>query len=393
MASAAAIRNIGPGEKGYSYLCHPSLKNDEQSVAEKRINTFLEEVLNALYEGDDKGAILSGLHKQYVSLKRTLGSKTPPYEQIKRQIGESLPLRKILVINAKVKRQGIGYGNGLNFLIGGNTLGRGIAIRDLLVTYYIRTSQISQIDTMHQHARMYGYRKATLEYTRLFITRNLYYRFRDIYQSDEDLREYINRYKSDPSTFPIEYGFGLRPTRVGVLDAKKIDTLNPGKQLYPNYILLPQKPLAYKKILKMLGEVYRESSTDERRLSKAASAGVIINSDKAAAFVKLIKTHSRNTWRDQTIADAIKKVADKFGGKVLLRFRLAERTVQEGGFISTGTLSGDEARQGRDNKLPTLWIMSVTTKGGVSFKRGLKFMYPTLVIPKSLSALYMFNRG
>jgi Z1 domain-containing protein len=52
--------------------------------------------------------------------------------------------------------EGIAYGNGLNFLIGGNTLGRGIAIRDLLVTYYVREAKVSQIDTMHQHARMYG---------------------------------------------------------------------------------------------------------------------------------------------------------------------------------------------------------------------------------------------
>ena len=132
-----------------------------------------------------------------------------------------LPLKKILVINTRAKRQGIAYGKGLNFLIGGNTLGRGIAIKDLLVTYYVREAKVSQIDTMHQHARMYGYRSVTIEYTRLFVPRHLYYRFRDIYRSDEALRAYIEKYQSMPATFPVEYTYGLRPTRPGVLESRK----------------------------------------------------------------------------------------------------------------------------------------------------------------------------
>src|ERR1700693_5776405 len=41
VSSAAAIVNLGLGERGYSYLCHPSLKNDEQAIAQTRINDFL----------------------------------------------------------------------------------------------------------------------------------------------------------------------------------------------------------------------------------------------------------------------------------------------------------------------------------------------------------------
>lgn len=117
------------------------------------------------------------------------------------------------MINARVKRQGIAYGSGFNFLIGGNTLGREIAIRDLLVTYYVRDSRISQIDTMHQHTRMCGYRRDTLGYTRLYIPRHLYYRFRDIHHSDEDLRSFIERHRAElPVSFPVEFTFNLRTT-------------------------------------------------------------------------------------------------------------------------------------------------------------------------------------
>jgi hypothetical protein len=393
VAGAAAIKNKGLGERGYSYLCHPSLKNDEQAKAEKRINDFLIEVQTALYPNAGGKGVLTELKSQYDELKKTLKASTPTFNEIKQLILQYLPTRKILVINARAKRQGIAYGRGLNFLIGGNTLGRGIAIRDLLVTYYVRVARVSQIDTMHQHARMYGYRRATLEYTRLFITRQLYYRFRDIYHSDEDLREYIEKYKGNPSTFPIEYQFNLRATRQGVLDVKRTDTLSPGKQIYPNYIVLPQDKGAYDKVLKLLRAELGFTNESESVMDKKSPTTVMINPDCAVAFVKLIKTKSKNTWRDSTIADVIRKVGGKFKKKIKLRFRTADRRIRAQGFLSTGTLSGDEVRNGQAARHPTLWIMSVEATAASDVGAGTKFMYPTLVIPKSLPALFMFNRG
>lgn len=393
VSSAAAIKNIGLGEKGYSYLCHPSLKNNEQGIAERRINDFLIEVLTALFGGAGGAALTRELKIQYDELSKTLGAKTPSFDEIKALVTEHLPLRKLLVINAKVKRQGIAYGRGLNFLIGGNTLGRGIAIRDLLVTYYVRASRVSQIDTMHQHARMYGYRSTTLEYTRLFITRDLYYRFRDIYHSDEDLRAYIDKYKANPATFPIEYQFNLRTTRPGVLDVKKTDTLSPGKHIYPNYIEVPQRRSSYDKILGLLRGHFGFTNETEDQMDGRAPANVTVDIDEAIALIRPIKTKSKNTWRDGTIPDVVRKVAEKFNGRILLRFRTADRRVDSGGFIATGTLAGVALQQARTATIPTLWIMSAKTTVDSGIGAGIRFMYPTFVVPNALPALFMFNRG
>lgn len=398
VSAAAATKKIGLGEKGYSYLCHPSLKNDEQETAEDRIKDFLNEILDDLYRANGISPIIQELKEQYDELKKTLGANTPTFDVIKSLVVRHLPLRKLLVINARVKRQGIAYGGGLNFLIGGNTLGRGIAIRDLLVTYYVRASRLSQIDTMHQHARMYGYRKATLEYTRLFITRDLYYRFRDIHHSDEDLRAYIDKYKSNPATFPIEYQFNLRTTRPGVLDVKKTDTLSPGKQIYPNFIELPQQQPSYNRILRALRDhlglpALGLPAATEDQIDRRAPKNVIIDPDQAIALIKPIKTNSKNTWRDSTISDVVRKVAEKFGNEILLRFRTADRRIADGGFISTGTLSGIELQEARAADVPTLWVMSVKATPGSAIGAGVRFMYPTLVIPDALPALFMFNRG
>jgi hypothetical protein len=306
-----------------------------------------------------------------------------------------LPLKRLLVINAKVKRVGINYGKGLNFLIGGNTLGRGIAIRDLLVTYYIREAKVSQIDTMHQHARMYGYRSVTIEYTRLFIPRHLYYRFRDIYQSDEDLRIYIERHAALPATFPVEYTSGLRATRPGVLDAKKIDTVVPGKQVFPNYVVLPQSGRAHDKVIGLVRQHFGFTTENAEDMVNRGRQGVEINAAAAAALVASIKSRSRNIWRDNTIAEIMRRVAGKeqFGDRIMLRFRMADRRVDDEGFISTGMLFGGDLDAARSAAIPTLWIMAATTREGSADGTGLKFMYPTFVVPNSYPTLFMFNRG
>jgi hypothetical protein len=395
VSAASAIITRSLPERGYSYLCHPSLKNDEQATAEQRINGFLTDVYGVTLGAADPSNIMAGLSTAHGELTATLGADTPTFDAVVRTIREYLPARRILVINARTKRTGIDYGRCLNFLIGGNTLGRGIAIRDLLVTYYVREAKISQIDTMHQHARMYGYRNDTLPYTRLFIPRHLYYRFRDIHRSDVDLRRFVEEHiERLPTTFPVQVAFNLRATRQGVLEVGKIDTLQPGQHVYPNGIVVPQDPRAYARVLEQLRLHFGVTNGTPAQIAAAApTRNVVINPGAAATLVAPIRTNSRNTWRDGTIADVIKKVAGEFGNRIALRFRTADRTVRENGFISTGTLSGDELREGRDAAIPTLWIMSATTTDASAMGGGHSFMYPTFVIPNRFSNLFIFNRG
>lgn len=392
VAGAAAIKNLGVPSRGYSYLCHPSLGNTDQGIARDRINAFLTEVTRALL-GTDGADIVKALRDAYEDLKTTLGDETPDFDELTAVIKEQLATYRVLVINGQVKRRGIEYGKGLNFLIGGNTLGRGIAIRDLLTTYYVREARVSQVDTVHQHARMYGYRKKTLAYTRVFIPRHLYYRFRDIHRSDTDSRVFIEKHKDMPATFPIQYGFGLRPTRRGVLHPNKTDSLRPGMHIYPNHIVLPQDDAAYEKVLSALRGHFGLTTESELEMEATGKRGVTITATEAAALVRPIKTRSKNTWRDSTIGTAIEKVAEEYADQITLKFRTAERTVREEGFISSGTLFGDVLEQARAADTPTLWVMAAKTKEDSADGAGLKFMYPTLVIPNNFPHLFMFNRG
>jgi hypothetical protein len=197
-----------------------------------------------------------------------------------------------------------------------------------------------------------------------------------------------------PATFPVEYTYGLRPTRPGVLDVKKIDTLLPGKQLFPNHIVLPQSTASYHKVLDLVrGHFGIPAATAPDQMEERGKSGVMIDIARSVALVKPIKTRSRNIWRDGTIADVMAKVAEKFSGRIMLRMRTAKRTIGADGFISTGMLFGGEVTAAKQGKVPTLWIIAATTTPESEGGAGQLFVYPTFIIPDSYPTLFMFNRG
>ena len=80
-----------------------------------------------------------------------------------------------------------------NLFVGGNKLGRGVTIKNLLVSYYGRHPRSPQADTVLQHARMYGYRRKDIGLLRLFLPPVLHRVFKAINKMERGLRELIER--------------------------------------------------------------------------------------------------------------------------------------------------------------------------------------------------------
>lgn len=78
-----------------------------------------------------------------------------------------------------------------NLFVGGNKLGRGVTIKNLLVSYYGRNPRAPQADTVLLHARMYGYRRNDIGLLRLFLPNQLHTVFRAINKMQQALRELI----------------------------------------------------------------------------------------------------------------------------------------------------------------------------------------------------------
>lgn len=138
---------------------------------------------------------------------------------------------KTLVMNGKNDIESSEYSSGCNFVIGGNTLGRGVTFPGLQTIYYTRTSKKPQADTMWQHSRMFGYDRDP-GMMMIYIDEKLYKLFSDINATNNSIIAQIERGLQE---IKIYYPNGLNPTRKNVLDNDHVEILSGGTNYYPSY--------------------------------------------------------------------------------------------------------------------------------------------------------------
>lgn len=137
---------------------------------------------------------------------------------------------KILIINGKNDTDEAMYSAGCNFIIGGNTLGRGITFPCLQTICYTRESKTPQADTMWQHSRMFGYDRDP-GLISLYISELLYKLFSDINATNNSLIAQIER---GIDNIKVYYPKTLKPTRKNVLDNRCVSLISGGTNYYPS---------------------------------------------------------------------------------------------------------------------------------------------------------------
>ncbi|SRR6266478_252039 len=390
-AAAAASSKLGwpDDSKGYKFLCHPSVKTADQEKVADLVRSYLVALTGAF--NDAAHPLRAELQTAYDSLK----NQTPdisPFDSLLTTIGTNLPSREVLVLNKNTTGDELNYSRYFNFLLGGNTLGRGLAIKNLLVTYYVREAKVTQMDTMYQHARMFGYRKSTLPYTRVFLPPQLYERFRQIFISDEDLRKFIEKHKGSPESFPVRIAADIKATRRSILDARKVDILVPGTQLYPNYPFFdaPTSENIAGKVHGRLKELFPDYKT-----KKDGRSGKRITTEEAQKLLSLVRTNGTNAWSDKKIPTILSYLSQQFKDGVILKYRPANRTAGDSkGLLEVGVLDGPTVTAEALGNNPVLWVFEMTFKEGnkPAGWNGSPFIYPTLVLPEK-AQLVIFNKS
>lgn len=388
-ATAAGIQN---GWNEYKMLCHPSVKTADHDTVKDLIGVYVSEIIKALRHPDDEASatIMKKLRSAYKELGKTQ-SELADFDVICNTAKAGLPRRQLAVINKNTTNDDIRYDNQYNFLVGGNTVGRGLAIANLLVTYYTREPKSATMDTMYQHARMFGYRKKTLPYTRVFLPDSLYQRFHEIYLSDENARAYVKTLKYDNKgniLLKVKPGLGLKPTRSNILDGPRTKTIFPGRQIFPNRPIFKkgEVELRFSEIEESLRRLNPDYDTDQ--------SGLPIDVSDAIKLLGLIKTNATNLWSDKQIPAYLTTFAKQMKtDKVLLRFRTTDRNADDltDGHLSQGVLAGDRLQQARDGEIPTVWVFKVSGKG--KGWDGVDFFYPTIVAPSKLDSSFVFNKS
>ena len=223
MAVTAQI--LASGGKVSNCLFHPSVR----VAAHKRYADEISKELSWCRENLN-GDFKAELEVQYNSFNPTKTEKLS-YDTIYSVAAGLLSEShiKILVMNGKSDIDSSDYSEGCNFIVGGNTLGRGVTFPGLQTIYYTRTSKKPQADTMWQHSRMFGYDRDP-GMMMIFIEENLYKLFADINATNNSIIAQIERGIDD---IKLYYPNGLNPTRKNVLDNDHVEIIPGGTNYYP----------------------------------------------------------------------------------------------------------------------------------------------------------------
>lgn len=161
-------------------------------------------------EGTFRQALITRWNEQFIPVTRSLDVNLEvPFENLIRYIDRLFrdSSLEVLVLNSTTDDE-LDFDsvpNRKSIVIGGNKLSRGLTIEDLLISYYVRESLY--YDTLMQMGRWFGYRGKYVDLTRLYSTRELIYRFRDLATIEEELRSHIAIYESrglKPTDIPIK---------------------------------------------------------------------------------------------------------------------------------------------------------------------------------------------
>lgn len=351
-----AAHLVDEKRKVCNFLIHPSSKIDDHSIISKKLKSYIEFIIDNV----DSSEVIEQLEQSYVGLRQS----KPDIIDFNKAVNfiKNKPSINYITMNSGPESETApNIETGLNVVVGGNSLGRGVTFKGLQTVYYLRSSKNPQADTFWQHSRMFGYDRDPL-LMRVFMPRALYNLFAEINSSNEVLYEQIE--KGNLDKLQLMFPPGVKPTRDSVIDKSKLDVLVGGVNYFPPD---PDQYNAFK--LDGVLEKY-----DEKTLKYD------VDKDTAIKILTNIKDDKINNWSVGAFIGALKSLSSEKG--YIDNIALIVRRNRDIG-MKTGTmLSEDDRKLGKsldDRPVITLY----RNVGNINKDwDGVPFWMPNLKLPK-----------
>ncbi|MEK6210595.1 MAG: Z1 domain-containing protein [Pseudomonadota bacterium] len=383
-AAHASVRHGGSyPPQGYKHLSHTSVRMDQHDHLVNVIQRHLHD-LRPLIRDPVSGPTRQYFQSAYDELLRNRAEleehwhRIPPMDELLSLMAQNFGQFEVIKVNAST---GVPeYGPRYNFVVGGNILGRGITIDDLLVTYYLREAQTSQMDTVWQHGRMFGYRHELMPFTRIYLPGRLARLFQGIHESEVDLRR-IAEGIAQGGAVPISVLQGTRATRPNALEASAIRIYQPGSQIFPRYSV--SDPAAVGNSNSEIRNVLIEANVPlneparERRFRDASTDTLV----QLAKMVP-IREEDDGRWDIEAVAAVLTGLSARYRNIGSLYVRAFDRG--EDRRFQTGVLSGPEVDIARRQAKPVLALVYNGEHDNP------QYWYPTLYLPTD-APIQVFN--
>src|SRR3989338_528646 len=297
-----------------SLLIHPGSRISDHSTVRTKVEKFLEGVKTDLIA--NSSTLEFDLRDAWDDLSKTK-SDIKPFEEIMRFLLADMPSVNITVLNSKTP-EGSVYDKGLNIVIGGNTLGRGVTFPGLQIVYYCRSAKTPQADTSWQHARIFGYDRDR-ELCRIFSPQPLIKLFRELNDANNALFETLRQ--KGPKSVRVLTPKGTRPTRMSVVLKEDLMVIEGGGNFFPlnpTHTSLP--------------------ALDAELGSKDMEKDISL--DEAEKILRLVSVEKSDLWNQHSFADCVEtlKKGAKYDCHLIVR---TERSISKG----TGTLLSPTDRE------------------------------------------------
>lgn len=295
---ATAIRVIQEKKKnpdGVKYksscLIHCEVNKIKHKWQEELISEIIDDVKQAVLDkGNTDLHILDLESDAYGSLKQSnelgnkqhlINEKFPTFGEVEAEVKRILEYNDyvIKVVNSEehvsemLNEKGqLRLEQTLNFFIGGSILDRGITIDNMLCFFYGRDPKKFQMDTVLQHARMYGARdKEDMACTRFFTTEEIYDVLKTINVFDDYLYRYLKAHRTsvqsnDFTSMVIGYDRRISPSAQNKYLPANTKVLKPELRTYPvgMQTLEPEENnIITKKIEEILKRVKKQSKPND----------------------------------------------------------------------------------------------------------------------------------
>lgn len=355
-ATLYSVRGRFP-DKGFRHLAHTSRLTTHHDHVADVINRHLRALRQILRDPRGQEA-LDAFDAAYAELMRTDadvlaldGVTIPALGDLLEIVAANISQAEVIKVNANTGEPQ--YGPTFNFVVGGDILGRGVTISDLLVTYYLREAQTSQMDTVWQHGRMFGYRERLMPYTRVFLPQHLASLFKGIHEAEESLREVLQEVQpGDP--IPISVVPGTRSNRPNAVEPFAVQVYRPGTQIFPRYVVSDPALVARSnpEILAIVQQLGAPMTEPER-----ANRFLDVPFDDVIAIARLLPVRDTDDgrWRRDAVVSVLEAIRSTYGDTAVLYVRSFEGAADRR--LQTGVLSGEEVALARQFERPVLALV------------------------------------
>jgi Z1 domain len=228
-------------DQNCAFLCHVSTRIHDHEHIVDLLRQYKKELATGIKA--NKPTLVARLKAAYDDLSTThAGLGATNFDELMKAIEFFSPGITVKLVNGQTDED-VMVKSPYNLFVGGNKLGRGVTIKNLLVSYYGRNPKKPQADTVLQHARMYGYRRKDIGLLRLFLPPELHTVFKAINKMERGLRDLIAQAPAEEFRGIYIEG-NLNATRGNVLAPGSLGVYTGGGTYNPAQIVRDETSLA-----------------------------------------------------------------------------------------------------------------------------------------------------